>query len=384
VTLTREQLHEQVWSTPMRHLAKQYGLSDVGLAKLCEKHSIPRPPQGYWIRKEHGKADPRIPLPAIADEALQKITLQAQNAGALYVDESVVAERRTQNRITVPERLRNPHPLVAATVKALRCEEPDHEGLIRARGRDILPVTVTATTLSRAMRIMHALIIALEKGGHSLLIETSQDGGSTMYAVIERERVEFALREARKQEPHVVTADEERALAISTWRTVPLYDLRPTGRLRLEIATYSNRRVRRLWQDGKKQSLENCLNEVIISFLTLANEAKARRQHREEELRRRQEWERHREEKLRLIQQEERRVEELVSAAEAWHQSHRIRAYLNAVRDAAINAPVEDGSELAQWLTWADNQADRLDPLTKSPLSIIDEKSKWERGPGYW
>ena len=38
----------------MRALAKECGLSDVGLAKICEKHQIPRPPMGYWVRVERG------------------------------------------------------------------------------------------------------------------------------------------------------------------------------------------------------------------------------------------------------------------------------------------------------------------------------------------
>src|SRR5687767_12788611 len=45
--LTREELYELVWSTPMSRLAGRYGLSDVGLAKVCDRHHVPRPPRGY-------------------------------------------------------------------------------------------------------------------------------------------------------------------------------------------------------------------------------------------------------------------------------------------------------------------------------------------------
>ena len=61
IRLTRQELYDQVWSTPMRKLATLYGLSDVGLAKICESHNIPRPPRGYWAKKEFGKAPPRTP-----------------------------------------------------------------------------------------------------------------------------------------------------------------------------------------------------------------------------------------------------------------------------------------------------------------------------------
>jgi len=61
-TLSRDELYEQVWSTPMVRLAKEYGLSDVGLAKVCKKHNIPKPPVGYWAKVQAGRRISRPPL----------------------------------------------------------------------------------------------------------------------------------------------------------------------------------------------------------------------------------------------------------------------------------------------------------------------------------
>ena len=47
VTLSREELCEQVWSAPMRTLAQRFGLSDVGLAKTCKRMRVPVPGRGY-------------------------------------------------------------------------------------------------------------------------------------------------------------------------------------------------------------------------------------------------------------------------------------------------------------------------------------------------
>ena len=47
-TVTREGLFEQVWSKPMINLAREYGISDVGLAKICKKMEIPKPQRCYW------------------------------------------------------------------------------------------------------------------------------------------------------------------------------------------------------------------------------------------------------------------------------------------------------------------------------------------------
>jgi hypothetical protein len=47
----------------MRTLAQEFGMSDVGLAKVCRKHDIPDPPVGYWRRKETGYKVTRPQLP---------------------------------------------------------------------------------------------------------------------------------------------------------------------------------------------------------------------------------------------------------------------------------------------------------------------------------
>ncbi len=67
ISITREELYEQVWTTPMRRLCAGFGLSDVGLAKVCKANDIPRPPAGYWAMHERGKAPPRAPLPDRSD-----------------------------------------------------------------------------------------------------------------------------------------------------------------------------------------------------------------------------------------------------------------------------------------------------------------------------
>jgi hypothetical protein len=47
-------------------LAKEYGMSDVGLAKVCRKLGIPLPGLGYWAKKTAGNKVPkRPPLPAL-------------------------------------------------------------------------------------------------------------------------------------------------------------------------------------------------------------------------------------------------------------------------------------------------------------------------------
>ncbi len=46
--LTWEELKELVWSKPMTRAARDVGLTDNGLRKMCFRLKIPLPPQGYW------------------------------------------------------------------------------------------------------------------------------------------------------------------------------------------------------------------------------------------------------------------------------------------------------------------------------------------------
>ena len=52
--LSRAELYDRVWAIPMRTLAEEYRISDVGLSKLCRRHEIPTPP-AY----AHGTGVPR-------------------------------------------------------------------------------------------------------------------------------------------------------------------------------------------------------------------------------------------------------------------------------------------------------------------------------------
>ncbi len=58
IRIRRQALYDEVWTHAMTTLAKKYGLSDVGLRKICKKMLIPLPPQGYHLRKSKGSKPP--------------------------------------------------------------------------------------------------------------------------------------------------------------------------------------------------------------------------------------------------------------------------------------------------------------------------------------
>src|SRR5829696_8894425 len=63
--LTRAELYERVWSTPTPKLAKEFGISDVALGKICKKLGVPKPYPGYWQQLAAGRRVHREPLPPI-------------------------------------------------------------------------------------------------------------------------------------------------------------------------------------------------------------------------------------------------------------------------------------------------------------------------------
>jgi hypothetical protein len=57
----RDVLYEEVWTQPIRKLARKYNVSDVALAKACMKLRVPLPGLGYWAKRAAGKKVPIRP-----------------------------------------------------------------------------------------------------------------------------------------------------------------------------------------------------------------------------------------------------------------------------------------------------------------------------------
>ena len=162
VVLTREQLYDEVWSEPTTTLARKYGLSDVGLAKICRKLDVPVPWRGYWRQKEVGQKVKRpalSKLPASATPTMREVTLRRTASGAAVAEASgPVAEQQRyealeENRIVVQELLSDPHPLVAKSVAALRRAKSDPKGYLQPKSRPCVAVLVTLDSADRAMCI---------------------------------------------------------------------------------------------------------------------------------------------------------------------------------------------------------------------------------------
>ena len=104
--LTREELYALVWDRPMTKLAKEFGLSDVALHKICHKHDVPTPPAGYWAKKAHGKPVTNTPLPNKPRADGRHQIIIHEGASSVESEAAAVARARVHEAINgQPERV---------------------------------------------------------------------------------------------------------------------------------------------------------------------------------------------------------------------------------------------------------------------------------------
>jgi integrase len=77
-TFTREALYKLVWSEPTRTLSKRFGISDVGLAKVCRRANIPTPDRGYWARVTAGQECEKTHLPPLETAATKIVRFRGR------------------------------------------------------------------------------------------------------------------------------------------------------------------------------------------------------------------------------------------------------------------------------------------------------------------
>jgi hypothetical protein len=123
IELTREELYQKVWTTPATRLAREFGISDVALGKICRRMEIPKPPPGHWRKIETGHRPHIPPLPAPDEDTPTDVRIpphfQSEQLALKdpQVSERLAAEQLSENRIVVAETLADPHPLIARMLR---------------------------------------------------------------------------------------------------------------------------------------------------------------------------------------------------------------------------------------------------------------------------
>jgi len=103
---SRRQLYDLVWSKPMRDAAADVGMSDGGLKKLCLRHRVPVPPQGYWNKVNAGRKPVKRAFREVEGAKINRIfvgpilndVLAGLVAHAAYLNELRQARQRAPER----------------------------------------------------------------------------------------------------------------------------------------------------------------------------------------------------------------------------------------------------------------------------------------------
>ncbi|TWU08883.1 hypothetical protein CA54_41220 [Symmachiella macrocystis] len=329
----------------MTKVAPTLGLSDVGLAKVCRKYDIPRPPVGYWAKLAHGKEVERVELPELNAEDLSEIISFREN-----FDKDDPVPTRQKIVVEVSEKLTKPHPHVRSSRSRLKAAQTDSNGIIQVPKSDCLSIGVSKKCLPRALRIFDAVIKAWENEGGEVQVDPTcfslgKDGASVSLT----ETVRRYEKNPNKQR---------------YWKD---WSYEATGKLSLEIHGYGDG-LRKTWNDGKIQVLENVLGSFISTLHLWMESEKSTRL--DDECRARQEV---KAESRRKIVKEKKEYEEsrrtdLMSSVESWEKSQRIRSYLDALEKTLDKKEVVPSNPEAfpMWLEWAHWYADDICPLTVS------------------
>lgn len=329
----RDTLHEEVWATPMAKLAKKYGISDVGLAKVCRKLSIPLPGRGYWAKKDAGHAVQKLQLPALKEPV--RLFKPTPKPEAPKVEEYTTADERARvaqasekDAELVLKRGSLSHPLIVQTREILGRSNHNPHNLLWT-DEPCLDLSVSKGSLPRALRLMAALITALEEEGFKISLKSGRKKKTT--ATLHNQEIGFTIVETIDRVPLASPPKGGVLQRVLTYAGTP-HEQRPSGHLGLRIWKPWNAKS---WKDGKTRTLEGLLPEIVAAFLRIALAGKAADERRAAEAAAQQRAEAERARRAELIRQEERRVRALYRAAANLEKAERIRHLVAAASETA-------------------------------------------------
>ncbi len=267
-TITREELYDEVWSTPVSRLAPKDNLSDVGFAKMCKRCEIPLPPRGYWAKLEAGQKIERTPLPTLEEAADIRFQVPDPADVAMKEKASMEVEKREAQlpKIEVAETLRGCHQLVSTTNDAFQGARKRDDGLLHSPEGSQLSLLVSREQLRRSLLVMSALLKAFESLGHKVSAGPKVE--------INGQSVTLSIREA--------TVKVEEEFDVPKESIEGRYDFFserkrkkqvPSGMLTVavpEADAYWATGCRKQWKDTKTHQIENCLNAIVAGVLAIA------------------------------------------------------------------------------------------------------------------
>ena len=347
--LSREELYEKVWSVSGVKLSKEWGVSDVAIAKRCRKLNIPRPPRGYWAKLEAGRRLKRPPLPPTIEQ--------------VFIKE---AGKPVGKRIALPGDSETLHPLAAEFLKALEGEKLSYDKKrVHLRESQLPRAEITKAMAPRAAKAFHALLGIVEpRGIHFRKSQSSYDGGHFRKG---NDRLSLMFEEPLVAEAGAESRGRRSPYGFQEQRTTP------SGKLMIVIDTHRYDASKgRKWEESETSPLEVILADVATYICNYYVEAQKR--HEQEKIKREKDrveseihhkkWleeqalQRQEEARIRhadsLHQAAEHRKTDLAKAAEWWRLHESTNAFVTECKRRWCAAQAgELTPEQQRWLSWA-------------------------------
>ena len=408
LTLSREDLYELAWSKPINQLAKDFGISDVALAKRCRRLRIPLPGRGYWARLVAGQTPYRPKLPKREPQWYDKSALTVAPSAGAYAAAILSSEEtlKSADPESVPARIASLvispttsmlEALPAVKRTALWEKHPQRAELKFERGERtgvVFDLEVTPPALDRALLLADTLLRASsalgwlfdvpelppeKQGTPGLKTEANSAQGDSKEApkrdcgrlLVEGEAVALRIEERFREEPVEPTAAqlarEKREYGYHAPRKVSV----ATGALRVvRLDTYRKYGApdRRSWYDRPGRRVEEQMPEILLGIHELALSIKERREKDERAARQRAELARRHQEEEAIRDANQKLITQLEADTGAWYRARYLRRYIRAARRTlgADSLPADFRGQAIDYLDWAERYVDQLDPLQMS------------------
>lgn len=346
--LSREELYERIWSSPMTQVAAELGISDVALAKRCKKLNVPKPRVGYWAKVAAGQTPVKQALPAVP-KPIEYEALDAPVGSALPVPASLLLL----------------HPLAMELLPLLRAAVPNTDQRLNIDNRAAPRVTVSKAFIEPAVKALHVIITAVEARG----IRYCQSRSKYDVAHFEKghERLNLTIEEATVMVTRALTAQEKRH-PTARWQT---QFEEPSRKLSIFISTERHTVKPKRWTESDKLSLGEVLARVVEAICKHYSDLETEHTRTMERLRKeseaydiQQQEERKRQHAASLEATAHTRTEDLLKAAEWWRLHQVTMAFINECEQRWRSVvPGELTTEQEAWLIWARENADAMSPF---------------------
>lgn len=351
----REEFFDLCWEKSISWFCKNYLVSYHEFKSISTKFKIPLPPNGYWMKKKHGKEIPKPTLPYSGETGNIELLLRTEEN--LKKSKSIAklndnGDEQKRYDLEVPKKLpKNPDPIIQEMISANPKSHPiinNVRDYTKLYNYGKIWVSASKKPYKRALCFLNTFIRVMKSRGHYFLFCYERS-----YVVIEGVEIAIRMRERSKR---VYNSEE------SGYKTSKL---EPIGLLTLITGEYSGKKE---WQDTPTKPLGEKLPLIITYLEEMATEERKWKVENEKRLRRQAVEDKKQEERRRLQKEEIEKLHFIKKQSDLWHEAIKLRSFLNACEK---NDNLTE--EMERLVKFGYKKANFLDPLVKDNDELFED-----------